>query len=273
MADSSKSPKSTSPRLNLPFRRRKFDMGRWVYAHRSALLATVILYLVAAICLVTVRISLDRKQHNSEIYYFDPAEMERLQEELERAQELNKLLNEMRAEGEQEEVRNAISNENADINERLRNDKGLNASEIFDNAEAVQQAMRDNRARQQHGEQEIQDMIDRHNQRGNDDGESTPTGRAEGTVMVSYSLSEPLRNAVYLFKPSYKCQGGGTVVVTITVNRNGDVTEAVVSSSTVGDDYCMTTTAVDAALSSRFNIDPNAPERQIGTITYQFVAQ
>ncbi len=273
MADSSKSPKNGPPRLDLPFRRRKFDMGRWVYTHRSALLVTVVVYLVAAITLVTVKIALEREQHTSEIYYFDPAELERLQEELQRAQELNKLLNEMRAEGEQEPVRNAISNENADLNERLRNDKGLDAREIFDNAEAAQQAMRDNRARQQQGEQEIQDMIDRHNQRSNGEDEQTQTGRAEGSVMVSYSLSEPLRNAVYLFKPSYKCQGGGTVVVTITVNRNGDVADAVVSSSSVGDDYCMTTTAVDAALSSRFNIDPNAPERQVGTITYQFVAQ
>lgn len=259
-------------RLNLPFRQRKFDLGRWVYAHRNALMVTVIVYLVLAISFVTVRIVLERQQHESEIYYFDPEEFERLQEELERAQELNRMLNEMQeAEGP---VQNRVSNENAeDTGEEFRNDKGLDAREIFDRAEAAQQAMRDNRSRQQRGEQEIQDMIDNHNRSGaEEDGKEPASSRVEGNVMVSYSLSAPVRSAVYLYKPAYKCQGGGTVVVEITVNRNGDVTAATVKSAT-RDDYCMTTTATDAALQSRFNIDPSAPEKQIGTITYQFVAQ
>lgn len=259
-------------RLNLPFRQRKFDLGRWVYAHHKALLATVILYLVLAISFVTVRIVLEKQQHDSEIYYFDPEEFERLQEELERAQELNRMLNEMQE--PQGPVQNRVSNENAaDTGEEFRNDKGLDAREIFDRAEAAQQAMRDNRSRQQRGEQEIQDMIDNHNRGGSeDDGKEPSSSRVEGNVMVSYSLSAPVRNAVYLYKPAYKCQGGGTVVVEITVNRNGDVTAATVKSAT-RDDYCMTTTAVDAALQSRFNIDSSAPEKQVGTIIYQFVAQ
>ena len=74
----------------------------------------------------------------------------------------------------------------------------------------------------------------------------------------------------YLAVPAYKCEGGGEVVVEITVNRAGDVTNARVVE---GGDECMRSSALGSARRSRFNIDDSAPARQQGTITYIFIPQ
>jgi TonB family protein len=56
------------------------------------------------------------------------------------------------------------------------------------------------------------------------------------------------------------------------VDRNGTVISAIVRSSTNRE---LDEHARNAALNSRtlFNIDPNAPVSNVGTITYTFVAQ
>ena len=86
----------------------------------------------------------------------------------------------------------------------------------------------------------------------------------------SFSLTDPVRTSRYLAVPAYKCEGGGEVVVEITVNRAGDVTNARVVE---GGDECMRSSALGSARRSRFNIDDSAPARQQGTITYIFIPQ
>ena len=90
------------------------------------------------------------------------------------------------------------------------------------------------------------------------------------TGTVSFSLTDPVRTSRYLAVPAYKCEGGGEVVVEITVNRAGDVTNARVVE---GGDECMRSSALGSARRSRFNIDDSAPARQQGTITYIFIPQ
>jgi TonB family protein len=70
--------------------------------------------------------------------------------------------------------------------------------------------------------------------------------------------------------PAYRCEGGGEVVVRITVNPAGDVTAASILS---GGDECMRSTALQSARKSRFDINNSAPTRQNGTITYIFIPQ
>ena len=69
---------------------------------------------------------------------------------------------------------------------------------------------------------------------------------------------------------AYQCEGGGEVVVGITVNPSGEVVAAKVAS---GGDDCMREAALEAARNSLFNIDDSAPARQSGTITYLFIPQ
>ncbi|MFO7923570.1 MAG: TonB family protein [Bacteroidales bacterium] len=95
------------------------------------------------------------------------------------------------------------------------------------------------------------------------------TGSPDG---ISYSLDG--RNPLALPLPDYNYQVEGIVVVEVTVNRNGEVTNAIpgVRGSTTLNDYLLNT-AKRAAERARFNIKPDAPAFQKGTITYHFRLQ
>jgi colicin import membrane protein len=82
------------------------------------------------------------------------------------------------------------------------------------------------------------------------------------------------RNPLLLQKPEFNVHKEGIVVVEITVNRDGKVTNATpgVKGSTIVDNT-LYSAAKKAALESRFNLKNDAPERQIGTITYHFKLQ
>jgi TonB family protein len=98
-----------------------------------------------------------------------------------------------------------------------------------------------------------------------------------GNVMVDWSLSgrnPHLNNNWYVRNPGYTCGHGasGRVVVTISVNQNGDVVEASVSNSTSAN-ACMLEQALKYAKMSRFSYSGNASKLQQGTIIYTFVSQ
>jgi outer membrane biosynthesis protein TonB len=79
------------------------------------------------------------------------------------------------------------------------------------------------------------------------------------------------RNALKKAKPNYDCQESGTVVVRVRVNRLGVTTSAeVVIKGTTNMASCLTTRAKQAALKTKWEPKPDAPEVQIGRITYRF---
>ncbi len=92
------------------------------------------------------------------------------------------------------------------------------------------------------------------------------TGSPDG---ISYSLAG--RNPLSLPLPDYNRQVQGIVVVEVTVNRNGDVTNAIpgVRGSTTLNDYLLGA-AKRAAERAKFNVRPDAAASQKGTITYHF---
>jgi TonB family protein len=84
---------------------------------------------------------------------------------------------------------------------------------------------------------------------------------------ISYSLVE--RNAYYLPPPIYTCIEGGKVVVNISVDANGYVTEASFNDKSSGtSNGCLVDNAIAYALKARFS--PDSKNSQIGTITYLF---
>jgi hypothetical protein len=94
----------------------------------------------------------------------------------------------------------------------------------------------------------------------------------QGPTRIYYDLLG--RNHLYLPIPIYKCEGSGKVVLSIEVDRNGIVQKAQIAErESTASDPCLIETAVNTALISRFNPDANAPRIQLGTLTYQFVAQ
>jgi outer membrane biosynthesis protein TonB len=87
---------------------------------------------------------------------------------------------------------------------------------------------------------------------------------------ISFSLAG--RQSKSLPKPTYNSDDQGTVVVKIWVNADGVVirAEAGEKGTTVHDSN-LWRTAEAAALKSSFSVDKNAPDQQVGTITYKFI--
>jgi len=97
-----------------------------------------------------------------------------------------------------------------------------------------------------------------------------------GPTTITYEfLDEPRqRRKVLLTVPVYRCQGSGLVRVEVAVARNGQVLDAKIQEPIEGEDRtCFANAAVAAALTSRFRIELNGPEKQRAMITYTFIAQ
>ena len=257
----SDTPKKTKrPRLDLPFKKQRFDPIIWAYDHRVALLTTVVAYVLFGIAFVTADIVISRKSAEAEIL-IDLTDLQKLQEELERAQELNRILNE-----QYDEVSNQISNEALD--ETLE-DHRTDASELYGEAEMVQRRVQQNAKAYAAGLATEQRLLNRRYE-----GEGgVGSQKVKGKVTVSYSLKDPVRHALHMPVPAYLCQGGGEVVVNIVVNRNGEVLDAKIDEALSEQNTCLRQAALAKAAASVFNADSSAPARQRGTISYLFISQ
>ena len=220
------------PRLRLPFDNRREDAGTWAYDHRIGLCVTLIAYLALMIVFVSSKIVVGARSHQQG----------------------------MRS------IRNQASNENA-LNEKLRDDRGTNAAALNQAAAEAEARMQANREAYEQGLAEERAIRER---RGREDGSEHQDRKVKGRVTVSFSLTNPVRTSRWLEVPAYLCEGGGDVVVSVTVNRAGKVVGARVVE---GGDECMRESALRAARSSLFNIDETAPAKQTGTITYIFIPQ
>lgn len=260
--------KQNRQRIVLPFEKRKTDIATWAYDHRVGLLVTVVAYLLLAIAFVSSKIIINNRTPVT-IMYLDLQELpqERPQPEDITPQERQMLEEALR------NVRNVASNESAWDNadpqrarQSLPSDVSSAVNELGDrlqaNSDAYAQSLRD-----------IENMgteRDRTESRTEGKSESRQDIRQAGNVTVSYDLGG--RNAVHLPIPAYRCEGAGQVVVSISVNRNGDVTNASIQSMT-SSDQCLKDRALEAAKRSRFAVDASAPASQKGTITYLFIRQ
>jgi hypothetical protein len=97
-------------------------------------------------------------------------------------------------------------------------------------------------------------------------------GTFRGPTRIFYDLAG--RHHLFLPIPIYKCEGAGQITLSIVVDRSGNVIKASPSSGlSTTKDPCLTETAVEHALKSRFNSDLSAPEKQGGFLTFVFVSQ
>ncbi|MEH6405872.1 MAG: energy transducer TonB [Leeuwenhoekiella sp.] len=79
------------------------------------------------------------------------------------------------------------------------------------------------------------------------------------------------RKALSKPKRVQECNEAGIVVVSIEVDRNGNVVKATAGvRGTTNNSKCLLDPAKEAALATRFNPDEKAPSRQIGKIIYKF---
>lgn len=257
-------PRKRPQRLNLPFTKRKRDIGTWVYDNRAGLCAMLIAYLLVAIVFVGSKVIV-RTPVNTAGIILDMRTLEELRQEKQRLEREVRLRQQSR-DDDNAYIRNVLSNEGAD----LRDDRNTDVSSIRDRADNLDSKMQSNRDAWERGMREIASMK---NSKGDGEDVSKNDSRAKGRVTVSFSLINPTRYSVEVPVPAYRCERGGEVVVNITVNRGGDVVSAAVDRGLSDSDNCMHETALEAARRSRFNLDGSAPERQSGTITYLFIPQ
>lgn len=105
---------------------------------------------------------------------------------------------------------------------------------------------------------------------GSTDSKNRGEGSGLGDKGISYDLAG--RGVQRLPLPEYNYQGEGRVVVEVSVDRSGKVTQAVPGfrGSNTLDEYLLKV-AKDAALKAQFDANPDAPFIQKGTITYNFI--
>ena len=98
-----------------------------------------------------------------------------------------------------------------------------------------------------------------------------PNVMRKDNTTVSYFLEGRWHSYIYI--PTYKCQGGGTVILDIIINQSGKVVSAIIAENKSTSDPCLREEAYRSALSAQFNSDQKSPAKQLGTISYVFLPQ
>jgi len=111
----------------------------------------------------------------------------------------------------------------------------------------------------------------RDNQETSENDYEVPNIIRKDNTTVSYFLEGRWHR--YLYIPTYKCQGGGTVILDIVINQAGKVVSALISDNKSTPDPCLREEAYRSAISAQFNADPKSNPKQLGTISYVFLAQ
>ncbi|MBE0640214.1 MAG: hypothetical protein IH598_16995 [Bacteroidales bacterium] len=113
------------------------------------------------------------------------------------------------------------------------------------------------------------DLADQGKETGSKDSKK-PDGKGGLGDGVSFSLEG--RGSIHLPKPPYDSREQGKIVIRIWVNKQGKVvrTQPGVQGTNISD-QSLIKLAEDAALKAAFTPDPNAPDQQVGTITYNFI--
>ncbi len=104
---------------------------------------------------------------------------------------------------------------------------------------------------------------------GTGSGYGSGIGGGNGSGNGNYQLSG--RKALKKPNPNYNCNEQGIVVVQISVNNAGQVVDAVAGvKGSTNTAKCLTEQAKIAAMSTKFNANDDAPEKQTGKIIYNF---
>ena len=255
---------------------RSESFGEWLYSHRLGFVAVIISILVGGLWIATARVDIEIPPIEYIIEFVDqeptPEEVEKLKQQRDKLQqEIDRRLAAV------QQVKNVQSNESAE--------EGGAESQNYDNEtqqmmDKIASDMASNRSDYESGMREANGIGKGGS--GNGSGGKKGDGKDKnfkGAVTVSYDINYVSGNKkvartarASLYKPAYLAKEGGYVVLEVRVDRNGTVKSAVVKESS---NSALNEIARKAALNAGtiFNIDPNAPVSNVGTITYTFVAQ
>ncbi len=237
----------------------------------TAVMATIIIHLTVAVIFMSVKVSAMKREIAAEIIL--AVEEDLPDRDLEKAMELAK--SDQFKDVTTEELVNIIKNladKPMDIDpkeyeemvkEEMIKSGMLNESNFID-----QQKMADEAGREEIAipDNEIKPQVTEKKEKPDE------KGTFRGPTRIFYDLAG--RHHVFLPIPIYKCEGAGQITLSIVVDRAGNIIKASPASGlSTTKDPCLTETAVEHALKSRFNSDLSAPEKQAGFLTFVFVSQ
>ena len=255
---------------------RSESFGEWLYSHRLGFVAVIISILVGGLWIATARVDIEIPPIEYIIEFVDqeptPEEVEKLKQQRDKLQqEIDRRLAAV------QQVKNVQSNESAEEEGAESQNYDNETQQMMDK---IASDMASNRSDYESGMREANGIGKGGS--GNGSGGKKGDGKDKnfkGAVTVSYDINyisgnkKVARTArASLYKPAYLAKEGGYVVLEVRVDRNGTVKSAVVKESS---NSALNEIARKAALNTGtiFNIDPNAPVSNVGTITYTFVAQ
>jgi len=230
---------------------------------KAGLYITAIIHLAVIIVLLLCQIGYSVQRENTFVLDFtkqEEKEAQEQQEELHRSAmaQLENLL----AAARSQPVRNVTVNRS-----QLKDDRNTDADQLYRDAERLAQDLKDGQHRQMDNPEDfVQDPV-----APPVDPKPRKQETYSGPSVLSWSLDG--RKATHLPIPAYRCIGAGEVTVIITVNTQGTVVDAKVDDGASSKDGCLRGFATRAARLSKFNASTTAPARQMGTITYLFIAQ
>lgn len=238
-------------------------MKRLPKEDRAGLYITVIFNLTVIIVLLASNIGKVVQREQSFILDFSKQEkIEKMKEEIKFKEDVNRKLRALLegTESAGEPVRN-ISVDRS----KLKDSKGIDAEQLYKEAERVQREMKAN----QKAAAGADDIAEPELKPKQDKPKVEET--YSGATVLSWNLDG--RHLTHKEVPAYKCRAEGTVTVIIGVSPNGKVEIAEIQDEVSSSDRCLRREAIEAAKASRFSSKPDAPARQMGDITYQFIAQ
>ena len=229
---------------------------------QAGILITAIVHLAVIVVLLLFQVGYSVQRENSFVLDFtkqEEKEKEEKQEELHRSalEQLENLI----ATARTQPVRNVTVNRS-----QLKDDRNTDADQLYRDAERLAKDLLDGQNRRMDDPEDfVQDPVEK---------PSKPEPKKQaysGPSVLSWSLDG--RKATHLPIPAYRCIGAGEVTVIITVNNQGTVVDAKIDDGASSKDGCFRNFATRAARLSKFNASTTAPARQLGTITYAFIAQ
>jgi hypothetical protein len=232
---------------------------------KAGLYITAIVHLAVIIILLLCQIGFSVQRENSFVLDFtkqEEKEAQEQQEELHRSalEQLESMLSVARS----QPVRNVTVNRSS----QLKDDRNTDADQLYRDAERLAQDLRDGQHRQMEDPEDfVRDPVAKPEPVKQERKKETYSGPS----VLSWSLDG--RKATHLPIPAYRCVGAGEVTVIITVNNQGTVVDAKIDDGASSKDGCLRGYATRAARLSKFNASTTAPARQMGTITYLFIAQ
>ena len=232
----------------------------------KALIITILLVGILVLCMFNIHLTQHNNYHSESYYEITPEDIKEL-EALNKINDLREALAKTnKAYNEDEEFKKAMKNfksisnedfeelseaspEHFEPSEDLATASTYNVSSYALNQEALEKYKKTNDILSKRSE-EKRDK----NQKGNE--VSTLTYSLKGRKLLNYDT------------PRYLCEEGGKVIVNITVNSQGKVTEAYINNASTTFNGCLTSHALEYAQSVLF--DSSTLKSQIGSITFYF---